>query len=51
MSSSLLTFATEQGERAAEGLPPIGVGLIAFATLMFLLLITLAFRSVGTRHR
>jgi len=51
MSSSLLTFATEQGEQAAQGLSPIGIGLVAFACLVFLLLFTIAFRSVGTRHR
>ncbi|UFU07881.1 hypothetical protein [Ruania halotolerans] len=51
MRSSLLVFAAEQGEHAAEGLQPLGFGLITFGVLMFLLLVTLAFRSLGTRNR
>ncbi|MBZ2198518.1 hypothetical protein [Occultella gossypii] len=51
MSNSLLTFAVEHGEEASSGLPPIGFGLVAFVIFVFLLLVVLAFRSVGTRHR
>ncbi|WP_165962911.1 hypothetical protein [Occultella glacieicola] len=50
MSNSLLTFAAEHGEEAS-GMPPLGFGLVAFAAFVFLLLVVLAFRSVGTRHR
>lgn len=51
MSRSMLTFAAETGEHAAQGLPPIGFGVVAFAILLSLLLATLALRSLGTRHR
>lgn len=51
MGSSLLILATEQGEHTAQGLQPMGYGLVAFGILTFLLLVTLAFRSLGTRNR
>ncbi|QOR69447.1 hypothetical protein IM660_12180 [Ruania alkalisoli] len=51
MRSSLLIIAAEQTEHAAEGLQPIGFGLVAGGILLFLLLVTLAFRSLGTRNR
>ena len=50
MSSSVLTFVAESGEHA-QGLPPIGFGVVTFAILVSLLLATLALRSLGTRHR
>jgi len=31
-------------------IPPVGFGLVAFGVLVGLLLVTYAFRSVGTRH-
>lgn len=51
MSSSLLTFAADSGEHAAQGLSPIGFGVVTFAILVSLLLATLALRSLSTRHR
>ncbi|HLS63441.1 MAG TPA: hypothetical protein VK060_08690 [Ruania sp.] len=51
MSSSVLAFAAETGEHAAQGLTPIGFGVVTFAILVSLLMATLALRSLGTRHR
>lgn len=51
MSSSVLTFAAESGEHAAQGLSPIGFGVVTFAILVSLLLATLALRSLNTRQR
>lgn len=50
MSAALLV-AEETAEVATHlPIPPVGIGLGAFAVLMSLLLVTYAFRSVGTRH-
>lgn len=48
MHAALL--AAEESAEAAQGLPPELVGLGAFGALVVLLLVTYAFRSVGTRH-
>lgn len=42
-------------EKAAEAvhelpIPPVAYGLLGFSALVGLLLVTYAFRSVGTRH-
>lgn len=50
MRSSLVVFASETGQQAAE-LMPIGFGIIAFVILMALLIVTYAFRNVGSRYR
>ena len=47
---SSLVLATEQAQSMGE-LMPIGYGILAFVILISLLLITFAFRSVGTRYR
>ncbi|HLS13566.1 MAG TPA: hypothetical protein VK095_03550 [Beutenbergiaceae bacterium] len=49
MSSSLLTFAGESSESALV-MPAIGYGLVALAVLALLLLVTMGFRSVGSRR-
>lgn len=51
MSSSLLNFTTMAAEGSNLPMPAPGYGVLAIAILMFLLLATLGFRSVGTRHR
>lgn len=43
--------ATVEGAHAESSIPPVAIGLAAFAGLMALLFITYAFRSVGTRHQ
>lgn len=48
MSSSLLNLAAPV---ANLPMPPVGFGVVTLVILMFLLLVTLAFRSVGSRHR
>ena len=50
MNAALL--AAEKSAEVATDLPmsPVGYGLVAFGTLLALLLVTYAFRSVGTRH-
>lgn len=42
-----------EGEEIVNELPvaPIVYGIVAFAVLMSLLVVTFAFRSVGSRHR
>lgn len=47
--AAAFTAATEHAEHALP-MPAYWFGIIALASLMFLLLITWAFRSVGTRH-
>lgn len=51
MSSSLLTFTALAAEASNMPMPPLGYGVVSITILMFLLLVTLAFRSVGTRQR
>ena len=51
MSSSLLTYATVTAEGVDLAMPPVGFGVVSITILMFLLLVTLGFRSVGTRFR
>jgi hypothetical protein len=46
----LLAAAAEEAH-ASSSIPPVAVGLLAFAGLMALLFVTFAFRSVGTRHQ
>jgi len=48
--TTILAAAVE-GAHAESSIPPVAVGLVAFAGLMALLFITYAFRSVGTRHQ
>lgn len=48
MHAALL--AAEETAEAAQGLPPEAFGLLAFGGLVALLVITYAFRSVGSRH-
>jgi len=43
--------ATAEGAQASSSIPPVAVGLLAFAGLIALLFVTFAFRSVGTRHQ
>jgi len=50
MRSSLVGFAAEGGQGFGE-LAPIGYGILALVILVALLIVTFAFRSVGTRHR
>jgi hypothetical protein len=49
---SAVVLAAEEGAEAASHLPipPIAYGLLGFSGLVALLLVTYAFRSVGTRH-
>ena len=48
----MISVVASASEHAASeaGVPPEAVGLLAFAALMGLLFVTMAFRSVGTRH-
>jgi hypothetical protein len=50
MRSSLVSFAAEGGQSFGEMIP-IGYGIVALVVLLSLLIVTYAFRSVGTRHR
>ncbi|WP_164984042.1 hypothetical protein [Cellulomonas endophytica] len=51
MHAALFAAVEETAERTIElPFPPLVFGLAAFAGLVSLLLITFAFRSVGTRH-
>ena len=45
-------FASDEGATAthAVGMPAPAFGLVAFVALIGLLLVTWAFRSVGSRH-
>ncbi len=46
----ILPFANAGEVVNALPVPPVWYGIIAFVLLVFLLLVTFAFRSVGTRH-
>ena len=48
--TTILAAAVESGH-AETSIPPVAIGLAAFAGLMALLFIAYAFRSVGTRHQ
>lgn len=51
MLAAVAQAAQEGAESAAHlPIPPIAYGLLAFGGLVALLLVTYAFRSVGTRH-
>ncbi len=50
MRSSLVGFAAEGSQSFGE-LMPIGYGIVALVILLALLIVTFAFRSIGTRHR
>ena len=50
MPATLIAAAEAAAEHAELPFPPIVFGLGALAGLMALLLVTYAFRSVGTRH-
>ncbi|WP_420114689.1 hypothetical protein [Pseudactinotalea sp.] len=43
-------FAAEGSQSFGE-LMPIGYGIVALVILLALLIVTFAFRSIGTRHR
>lgn len=48
---AVLLAAEAMAERSGgTAVPPVVVGLVAFGSLLGLLLLTYAFRSVGTRH-
>jgi hypothetical protein len=53
MMSSLVNLAQQTEEHATTQLPmpAIMFGVVAFAILMLLLLVTMAYRNVHTRHR
>ncbi|MHA7134085.1 hypothetical protein [Oerskovia turbata] len=51
----MLAAAAQVAQENAEAvnhlpIPPVGYGVVAFGVLFGLLLVTYAFRSVGTRH-
>jgi hypothetical protein len=51
----VLAAAAQVAQENAEAtihlpIPPVGYGIVAFGVLIGLLLVTYAFRSVGTRH-
>jgi hypothetical protein len=47
----MILMAAVEEASSESSVPPIAIGLLAFAGLMSLLFITYAFRSVGTRHQ
>ncbi|MBD8080683.1 hypothetical protein [Cellulosimicrobium arenosum] len=49
---SAVVQAAEEGSEIVNELPipPLAFGLLAFGALVSLLLVTYAFRSIGTRH-
>lgn len=48
---AIIEAAEHASETAAHsGLEPMAVGILAMSVLVFLLLVTFSFRSVGTRH-
>jgi hypothetical protein len=48
--AALLLAEEANAEAHALPVPPVVFGLVAFGSLVCLLLVTYAFRSVGTRH-
>lgn len=46
----ILPLASGQEAVNALPVPPVWYGIITFVVLVFLLLVTFAFRSVNTRH-
>lgn len=50
MNALLLAAAEEAEHVSVLPIPPAAVGIIAMSAFVFLLLLTFAFRSVGTRH-
>jgi hypothetical protein len=52
MIGAILASGAAEGSEHANSLPmsPLAYGLIALGSLLALLLVTWAFRSVGTRH-
>ena len=50
MHAALLLAEEANAEAHALPVPPVVFGLVAFGSLVCLLLVTYAFRSVGTRH-
>lgn len=47
---AVLLAVEEHAEVTQLPIPPVGFGLLAFGALVALLVVTYAFRSVGTRH-
>lgn len=51
MLAAAVVHAAEESAKVTElPIPPLAFGLLAFGALAALLLVTYAFRSVGTRH-
>lgn len=50
MNILLSAAATTEEVHRELPIPPAAFGILAFASLMTLLFVTFAFRSVGTRH-
>jgi len=52
MSFEVVNVAAEGAEKVVNELPipPLAYGIVAFVVLVAGLLVTYAFRSVGTRH-
>ncbi|NAZ82212.1 hypothetical protein GTR02_10315 [Kineococcus sp. R8] len=50
MLHALVAEATQSGQEASTLMPAITFGIIAFCALMAMLMVTWAFKSVGTRH-
>lgn len=48
---SVLAEVAETAETQAYSVPPIVFGLVALGISIFGLLVTVAFKSVGTRHK
>lgn len=48
---SVLAEVAETAEAQAYSVPPIVFGLVALGVAIFGLLVTVAFKSVGTRHK
>jgi hypothetical protein len=49
MPELIIAAAVEEAESFLP-VPPAAIGILTMATFILLLLITFAFRSVGTRH-
>lgn len=50
MNAMLLAAVEEAGQATELPVPGVAVGISAMSVFVLLLLITFAFRSVGTRH-
>jgi hypothetical protein len=50
MLHALVAEATQSGQESSNLLPVLTYAIIAFCALMGMLMVTWAFKSVGTRH-